>query len=477
MNVVTKRVFVLMPFSEEFEDVYLVITDAVREASKHLGIEVFCCRADDISKPGRITEQIIEEISNADLLIAELSGTNPNVMYELGYGHALEKIAIIINQNIHEAPFDVKDFRQIIYDRNRLIKDCRPSLVAAIHDALSAQDANLDDKGAGEKTDDNKLSKDPTRVTAPIRPDMNLVAVLQVHHLKLQYANANSNETEARTAADEVRELLSRVTVASGSERSEWENTAVIAGNCAVEMEKAELQDHAETVFRRALVLFPDYAGLHLQYCSFLLSADRYDEAHQEFERAKALPLDTEDSRNIENLEIMLSLRTGAKSKEAGMHLEQNFENDPSDRVAAASYLLYLDRSDAPLREFEEACAKWKAASPSEGQWAADRALADHLAKQNIQEHTERAAKVYEDLLGMPGQTSQDVGASLHNLAQLYERLNKRELARETWKKAYESCPDDSAVRALFSQRLASWGEIDAAMAVAEGKPFPTNAR
>ena len=132
MNAMTKRVFVLMPFLDEFDDVYLVMKDAIREASDKLGIEIACHRADDISEPGRITEQIIEEITNADVLIADLSGNNANVMYELGYGHALGKIAIIVNQDIHTAPFDVKDFRQIPYDRNRLVKECRPSLFAAI---------------------------------------------------------------------------------------------------------------------------------------------------------------------------------------------------------------------------------------------------------------------------------------------------------------------------------------------------------
>lgn len=111
-----KSVFVLMPFRGEFDDVYMVVKDAVGEAQDSLKLNLRCFRADEIAKPGRITDHILESISGADVLIADLSGNNANVMYELGFGHALKKQTIIMNQDIHSSPFDVKDFRQIVYD-------------------------------------------------------------------------------------------------------------------------------------------------------------------------------------------------------------------------------------------------------------------------------------------------------------------------------------------------------------------------
>jgi nucleoside 2-deoxyribosyltransferase len=77
-----------------------------------LGIE--CRRSDEIDEAGRITEQIYEAIENADALVADISDRNPNVMYELGYAHALKKAVIILNSG-SDAPFDVADFRWIGY--------------------------------------------------------------------------------------------------------------------------------------------------------------------------------------------------------------------------------------------------------------------------------------------------------------------------------------------------------------------------
>jgi tetratricopeptide (TPR) repeat protein len=389
MGQMTKSVFVLMPFRDEFDDVYLVIRDAVGAASQSLGITIRCLRADEIAKPGRITEQIIDHIQKADLLIADLSGNNPNVMYELGYGHALKRAAIIVNQDVHTSPFDVEDFRQVLYDRNRLMKDCRPSLVAAIRDVFGGESGVPSQVATVRAASGEVGSPDQGEVaTAPLRPGDKLVAALQSSHLKLQYANAKNNTAEARRVADDVKELLSRVTVASGGDRSDIDNTAAIAGNCAVEMEKAELPDHAQTVYRRALGLFPDYAGLHLQYCDFLLDNDKHEEAQQELERAKGLERDAHDRRRIQHLEMKLSLKTGVHSREIAADVKEEFERRPSDHLAAAAYLLYLDRTGASLGEFEEVCAKWKEASPPGQKWRADRALADQFAGAEDPEHT-----------------------------------------------------------------------------------------
>jgi len=121
-----------MPFREDFDDVYLSVRDAAQAAAEKLAKRIKCWRADEIAMPGRITDQIIEAIRSADLLIADLSDTNPNVMYELGLAHTMGKPAIIITQDLHSSPFDVRHFRMILYDRSRLVKDLRSALVASI---------------------------------------------------------------------------------------------------------------------------------------------------------------------------------------------------------------------------------------------------------------------------------------------------------------------------------------------------------
>jgi tetratricopeptide (TPR) repeat protein len=469
----SKKVFVLMPLRDEFDDVYLVIRDAAQEGSRTLGIEIDCLRADEIAKPGRITEQIIQSLKDADLLIADLSGNNPNVMYELGYGHALEKPALIINQEVHASPFDVKDFRQIVYDRNRLMKDCRPALLAALCDVFGGGDAHEVGPVGGElPSGDTEVPPTEPRGAArtPLRPGSAVVAELQTIHLKLQFANSKHNIREARTAAGEALDVLSRITVASAADDDDIKNTAATAGNCAVELERTELFSEAEQIYRRALGLFPDYPGLHVQYGDYLVDMGRYDEAAEELRRARQL--NPEDAR-ISRVEMKIALKTGAGTPAMAEQVKQTFEQKPGDRIAAAAYLMYLSKTNAPMSVFEDACRKWKEAAPPEQKVDAERALADHLASSEDSEHEARATQMYEDLLSGSKLDLHDRHAILHNLATLYARVGSRDSARACWVQAYELDANDATVRAAFSQRLAEWGEMEAAMAVVNGQPLP----
>ena len=470
-----KLVFVLMPFVDEFDDVYLVIRDAVRLASDSVSVPIKCLRADEIAKPGRITEQIIAAIEQADLLIADLSGNNPNVMYELGYGHALRKPAIIINQDVHSAPFDVKDFRQVLYDRAKLVKDCRPSLVAALQDVFARDPATGSHPRAVNLAGGGSVgSAAPASATTPgpLRPGSDLVAELQALQLKLRFARIKGDWTVQEQAARELREVVPRITVVSSSRSDDTDNTAASVGNCAVELETAGRLEDAEALYRRALGLFPNYTGLHIQYSDFLLDAGRYEESRQELERAKELAEDDNDKARITRLETKLALATGAPSRDVAARLKEDFEADPSNSDKAGAYLLYLSKIPDMDDEYEAACMRWKEAGSADAKWIPDRALADFLAQQDNVASSHRAVKLYEDVLRAVGQSSDDRAAAHHNLAQVYDRLKDREKAREHFAQAYALTPSDSAVRAIFSQRLMKWGEIDAAMAVIEGKPL-----
>ncbi|SRR6266404_2023442 len=83
--------------------------------------------ADQITTPGPITAQIIRQLLDAPLVIADLSGTNPNVMYELAIRHSSGKPVIQISTNISEIPFDVAGLRTIgvdivIWTLSRMLK-------------------------------------------------------------------------------------------------------------------------------------------------------------------------------------------------------------------------------------------------------------------------------------------------------------------------------------------------------------------
>lgn len=77
-------------------------------------------RADGIDKPGLITSQVIQRIVDDSLVIADLTGRNPNVFYELAIRHALRKPLIQIIQKGEQIPFDVAGTRTIYVDHQDL---------------------------------------------------------------------------------------------------------------------------------------------------------------------------------------------------------------------------------------------------------------------------------------------------------------------------------------------------------------------
>lgn len=74
-------------------------------------------RADKMGRPGIITVQIVQQIFDAELVVADLTDRNPNVFYELAIRHAVRKPAIhIVSRGDQDVPFDVQDMRFVPYD-------------------------------------------------------------------------------------------------------------------------------------------------------------------------------------------------------------------------------------------------------------------------------------------------------------------------------------------------------------------------
>jgi hypothetical protein len=75
-----------------------------------------CIRADEVQKPNNIVKDIARKLKTAEVVIADLTGQNPNVFYELGVRHALGGKTIILSQSLNDVPFDLRSIRTIIYD-------------------------------------------------------------------------------------------------------------------------------------------------------------------------------------------------------------------------------------------------------------------------------------------------------------------------------------------------------------------------
>lgn len=104
--------FVLTPFSDPIGSYY---TQIYEPAIKKAGLKAV--RADaEIFGTGKIIDQIWEGINSAKVLVAELTSRNPNVFYELGLAHALDKPVVLVSSNEGDVPFDLKHIRVIYYD-------------------------------------------------------------------------------------------------------------------------------------------------------------------------------------------------------------------------------------------------------------------------------------------------------------------------------------------------------------------------
>jgi hypothetical protein len=117
--------FVMMPFSKKFDDVYRLLIAPVATEN---GLSVL--RADEMSGPGFIMEQIRTAVQQSRLCIADVTGSNPNVLYEIGYAEALGKPLIILSEDLSHLPFDVAHRRVVGYGKN--LESAREALQRAI---------------------------------------------------------------------------------------------------------------------------------------------------------------------------------------------------------------------------------------------------------------------------------------------------------------------------------------------------------
>lgn len=110
-----KFIFVLMPFNDDFNDIYNLGIKAACNSDK-----VYCERVDEQIYEGSMLDRIYNQIQHADYIIADMSSKNPNVFYEVGYAHALQKKVILITQDESDIPFDLEHYYHIIYNRLHL---------------------------------------------------------------------------------------------------------------------------------------------------------------------------------------------------------------------------------------------------------------------------------------------------------------------------------------------------------------------
>jgi len=118
--------FVIMPFGDpavdrtHFEKMECLYSDwikptveAITPPGQKIGIR--CHRADKDLSPCEIMDYVIEHLLKAHIVIADLTGSNPNVYYELGVRHAVSNATILLSEGTQHLHFELRSLRAIIY--------------------------------------------------------------------------------------------------------------------------------------------------------------------------------------------------------------------------------------------------------------------------------------------------------------------------------------------------------------------------
>lgn len=115
-----KKCFIVMPIADmpgyEAGHFTRVYKHLIKPACENAGFEV--TRADDTKSTNVIILDILSQIYHADMVICDVSGKNPNVMYELGLRHAFGLPTVLIKDTITNRIFDTSSIRDVEYEHS-----------------------------------------------------------------------------------------------------------------------------------------------------------------------------------------------------------------------------------------------------------------------------------------------------------------------------------------------------------------------
>jgi hypothetical protein len=153
-------------------------------------------RADQIDDEGLITNQIIDHLLEDDLVVADLTGLNANVFYEIAVRHAARKPIVHLMTKGQQIPFDVANMRAVPY---------------ALDDPDLLEDAQADLRRKVEAIEESKFRAGPNPVSAA--HDVWLLQESEQPDLR-RAGDVLSSINELR---DDIRSLSRRVDLVSGS--------------------------------------------------------------------------------------------------------------------------------------------------------------------------------------------------------------------------------------------------------------------
>ncbi len=181
--------FVIAPIGTDGSDIRIrsdqVLKHIIAPSVRECGYEPI--RADQISEPGLITSQVIQHIVDDPLVIADLTGRNPNVFYELALRHAIKKPVVQIIHATESIPFDVAASRTVHVDHRDLdsVARAKEEIVRQIR----------------------AVEKNPEDVDTPISVAVELQSLRKSDNpLEKSYAEIITMLTEIRTGMGDMRD-------------------------------------------------------------------------------------------------------------------------------------------------------------------------------------------------------------------------------------------------------------------------------
>jgi O-acetyl-ADP-ribose deacetylase (regulator of RNase III) len=163
-----KKCFVIMPFGQKMDlngkliDFDKIYSGFIRETLTDLGLK--CIRCDEIEEMGSIKTKMFEHIFDADVAIVDTTALNPNVFYELGIRHALNKhVTILMRQPGTQTPFNIQGYQMLEYNPEdaKSIRNAKTKIEGFIRNGLAGA---IVDSPVYDVLDNLNVERKPKRI-------------------------------------------------------------------------------------------------------------------------------------------------------------------------------------------------------------------------------------------------------------------------------------------------------------------------